>query len=199
MKKNFAITIALIILGSGMIPNLSYANDESNNSDDLMQYVPTMENAFVGQKKISDEEFQKTLNEVKAKQNKKKKKKNQQVFPGKNFNDENSGSYIKETADKNLLLCLPVELTSVDGVDIPIGHYKILGERDKDKVYLDFYQSSTLIAKVPATETDYDFGEMAINFVKLVPFSERKVKILYGSMDFNAYTFVKIKPADAQN
>lgn len=74
-----------------------------------------------------------------------------------------------------------------------MGHYKIVGEKINDKVFLDFYQSSTLVAKVPATETSNDFNEMAINFVKLLPYNEKRVKIIFGSMDFNAYTFIQIK------
>ena len=98
-----------------------------------------------------------------------------------------------ETAEKNLLLGIPLVLTDNNGEEIPIGHYKIVGKKIKDKVYLDFYQSYTLVAHVPATETNDDFNEPTINFVKLIPYNEQKIKVIYGSMDFNAYTFIKIK------
>lgn len=169
------------------------ASDDFNNSDgieSLIKSTPDVENAFVGQKKITDEEFQKALDQVKAKQKKGRKNK---PFKGKNFNEENNGGYISETADKNLLLSIPVELTNGDGTEIPVGHYKIVGKKTNKDVYLDFYQSSTLVAHVPAIETQYDFDQPNLNFVQLMPYNEQRVKIIYGSMDFNAYTFIRIK------
>lgn len=56
-----------------------------------------------------------------------------------------------------------------------------------------FYQSSTLVAHVPAIETQSDFDQKSINFVQLLPYNEQRIKIIYGSMDFNAYTFIRIK------
>ena len=193
MKKIFTILVFISIFIA--LPTL--ADEPSDVSggyggiEDTMQYTKTIENGFIGQKQITDEEFQKTLNTVKAKQN--KKKKINQPFKGKGFNEENNGGYISETAAKNLVLGIPLCLTNGDGAEIPIGHYKIVGEKKGDDIFLDFYQSSTLVAKVPAIATNSDFDEGAINFVKLIPYNEQRVKIIYGSMDFNAYTFIKIK------
>lgn len=188
MKKVFIIYIFLFLTVSLPV----FADEQNLDGDlgDMLKYTNTMENAFVGQKKITDEEFQKTLEQVKSKQKKGKKK---PQFKGKNFNEENNGSYIKETADKNLLLGVPLNLINGDGVEIPMGHYKIVGEKSNNNVYLNFYQSSTLVAKVPAMETQSDFNETAINFVKLLPYNEKRVEVIYGSMDFNAYTFIKIE------
>ena len=46
------------------------------------------------------------------------------------------------------------------------------------------------MAKIPVTETNQDFGEDEILFAKLIPQENGTVKIIYGSLDFNAYTFV---------
>lgn len=189
MKKIFAIYIFVFLITG--LPVFAENEDIESGVENLMKYTDSVENAFVGQKKITDEDFQTTLAKVKSKRD--KKKKINQPFKGKGYNEENNGEYIDETAAKNLLLGLSVDLINGDGTEIPVGHYKIVGEKNKDKIYLDFYQSSTLIAKVPAIETESDFDETAINFVKLVPYNEQRVKIIYGSMDFNAYTFIKIK------
>lgn len=194
MKKLFVILIFLFLI----IALPSFADDNSNNSggiEDEMQYTNSVEDAFVGQKKITDEDFQKTLDQIKAKQKKGKKgkKKNNNTFTGTNLNEENNGKYIDETAEKNLLLSIPLRLTNGDGTEIPIGHYKIVGKKEGDKVFLDFYQSATLVAHVPAIETQSDFGQTAINFVQLTPYNEQRIKIIYGSIDFNAYTFIRIK------
>ena len=47
-----------------------------------------------------------------------------------------------------------------------------------------------MIAKLPATETNDDFGEQTINFVKLIPHGDYHVQIIYGSLDFNAYSII---------
>lgn len=188
MKKIFIFM--LFIFFTLILPVFASDDDSSDNINEMMKYTNTVENAFVGQKKITDEQYQKALEEKKAKLKKKKKKDTK--YTGKNFNEENSGSYIKDTSNKNLILIVPVTLTNGDGKDIPIGHYKIVGEKTDNNVYIDFYQSANLIAKVPAIETQSDFNQQGINFVKLIPYNDTRVKIIYGSMDFNAYTFIKI-------
>lgn len=195
MKKILTCLISLIFLSSMLLPAFADSTDDDLGtvSDDLMKYTNTMENAFNGQKKITDEDFDKTYKQVQERQQKKKKGKKAKPFKGKNYNEETSGQYIDETAQKNLLLCVPAELINGDGTEIPVGHYKIVGEKDKDNVYLDFYQSSTLVAKVPAIETTNDFDKIEINFVQLMPYNEERIKVIYGSMDFNAYTFIKLK------
>lgn len=187
MKKIFVTLIFLFLIISLPV----FAEDDSGGSgiEDTMRYTNSVENAFAGQKPITDEEFQKTLDKLKAK----KKGKKNKPFKGKSFNDENNGMYIDETAEKNLLLSVPLCLTNGDGAEIPMGHYKIVGKKDGDKVYLDFYQSSNLIAHVPAIETQSDFGQKAINFVQLLPYNAQRVEVVYGSIDFNAYTFIRIK------
>lgn len=191
MKKISVVIIFLFIIN--LLPAFAGDDSDSGNIEDLIKYTNTIDNAFAGQKKITDEEFQKTLEQVKAKQQKKKKRGKSKPFKGQNFNEENNGGYISETAEKNLILGLPVNLINGDGAEIPMGHYKIVGKKSDNNVYLEFYQSSTMIARVPAIETNNDFDQPKINFVQLIPYNEERVKIIYGSMDFNAYTFVRIK------
>jgi len=188
MKKIFIVLVFLFFVLA--LPILAEDATGSGGIEDTMQYTNSVDNAFLGQKKITDEEFQKALSEVRGKQKRGKKAK---PFAGKDVNEENDGGYLDETAQKNLLLGVPVCLINGDGTEIPVGHYKIVGEKIKDKVYLDFYQSYTLVAKVPAIETNSDFDETALNFVKIRPYNERGIKLIYGSMDFNAYTFIKMK------
>lgn len=156
---------------------------------DSMKDTGFVENAFGGQKPITDEEFQKTLDKLKAKQNKGKNKK----FKGKSFDEDTSGTHIDETAAKTTILSVPLILINGDGAEIPVGHYKIVGKKDKNDIFLEFYQSSQLVARVPAIETNNDFHQNDINFVKLLPYNAQRVEVIYGSIDFNAYTFIRIK------
>lgn len=163
-------------------------SDSFGGIGDSMKDTGTMENAFNGQKSITDEEFQKTLDKIKTKQNKGKK-----LFKGKNVNEENSGTYLDETTAKVTVLSVPLDLINGDGANIPMGHYKIIGKKEKDNIFLEFYQSSQLVARVPAIETNKDFNEKDINFIKLLPYNSQRVEVIYGSIDFNAYTFIRIK------
>lgn len=186
MKK-----ILIVLMISVLIHALPVCADDDagyGGIGDSMKDTYGVENAFNGQKPITDEEFQKTLNRLKAKQNKGKK-----LFKGKNVNEENSGTYLDETTAKVTVLSVPLDLINGDGSEIPIGHYKIVGKKEKGNIYLDFYQSSLLVARVPAIETNNDFKESNINFVKLIPYNAQRVEVIYGSIDFNAYTFIRIK------
>lgn len=185
-----------------MLPAFADDSDLSTGGvEDTLKYTNFSDNPFAGQKQITDEEFQKTVDKIKAKQNKKKNKKNKNQFKGTGFNQDNSGQPIKEAAENILLLSLPIELQNSDNADIPVGIYKIVGKKDKDgSVYLDFYQAYTLVAHVPAQETNSDFNQPDINFIKIIPYNDKKIKVIYGSMDFNAYTYVRIKQnPQAQN
>ncbi len=190
MKKYFITLLFIILISNQSI----FANEDftSGGVEDLFKHTNTFENGFNGQKQITEEEFNKVYKEVKEKQDKKKNKKNKPL-KGKEFNQEESGQFINETSEKNLLLSIPIYLLNGDGKEIPTGHYKIVGTKLNNKVYLDFYQSSSMVARVPAIETNNDFDEENINFVKILPYNEFRIKVIYGSMDFNAYTFINIK------
>ena len=79
----------------------------------------------------------------------------------------------------------------MEGV-LPVGHYQVKGEKDGQSVVLNFYQSQYLMARVPAVETSDDFGEDTISFVKWFAEGDDKVKVIYGSLDFNAYVILDI-------
>lgn len=166
-----------------------------NGVVDLYQSSPLFEQGFTGQKQVSDEDFDKAYEELKAKKDKKKRG-IEKPLKGNSMNEETSGDILDETYEQNLLLGVPLELVTSDGKYIPIGHYRIKGEKENDKISLNLYQSHYLIAKIPATETNNDFHEKGINFVKLDPYNENFVKIIFGSLDFNAYAYVQIKTDD---
>lgn len=187
--KKFLLVLSIFCLIYTLPVLADDGSDSYGGIGDSMKDTNGVENAFNGQKPITDEEFQKTIDKLKAKQNKGKNK----IFKGKNFNEENSGTYLDETTAKVTVLSVPLDLVNGDGAEIPIGHYKIIGVKEKNDIYLDFYQSSMRIARVPAIETNDDFKENNINFVKLMPYNSQRVEVIYGSIDFNAYTFIRIK------
>src|SRR5574344_943663 len=90
-----SLTLALPVMADSLEDTSS-----GGNVEDLYKYVPTVENAFQGQKQITDEDFNKTYNKIKAKQD--KKKKINQPFKGNNVDNNDGGQYIKDTAGESM-------------------------------------------------------------------------------------------------
>lgn len=139
-----------------------------------------------GQKAVSDEEFENTVQELENKKNKNKKMK------GESFHQGNETDFITNVPSELPVLSIPVVIKLTDNVNLPMGHYQIKGEKKNGKVTLKLYQSHDLITVLPAEETDEDFDEQAINFVKLDSFNDNQVIIKFGSVDFNAYSILNL-------
>jgi hypothetical protein len=172
------LTFLFIILLSS---NMAFADD-----GDLWDNFG--DSNFYGQKAVSDQDFDKALE---SKQKKKKRDKN--IPKGQSFSQSNETNMIKNSNEELPVLLIPVTL-KVDGKYlIPIGHYQVEGVKENGEVFINLYQSHDVIAKLPAEETDDDFGEETINFVKLLPHGDYHVEIRYGGVNFNAYTIVDIE------
>lgn len=174
--KKFLLLALLIMLGNCVF---AIADDEWGSN--------AFDNAWYGQKPVTDEEFEKTLSEVEAKQKKNKKKK----FKGDAINQSNE-LFMNEMNVVYPLLNLPVSLVNEDKEIIP-GHYKAVGKKSNGHVTINLYQASSLIASFPAKETKDDFDQKEIHFINIVPLNERQVKIIFGSLEFNAYSIVNLK------
>ena len=91
--------------------------------------------------------------------------------------------------NEDILVNVPVNLV-LDGKLLEKGFYKVIGKSVDGKHYIEFYQSQFFKGKIEVNETDDDFGEADINFAKIVPYNASFVKIIFGSLDFNAYSYV---------
>jgi len=190
--KKFAFTILLVFLFS--IPT-AFADswDDFTNID----------RAWDGQKTITNQEFEEVINKLKENKEKKDDKKfnkllkkisggGNSLHPEMNVKNEIQELKLSESFDKEVLLNTPVDLY-ISGKILEKGFYKVLGEKNKDnKIEISFYQSQFLKGKIEATETSDDFGEQEINFAKIVEYNDSYVKIIYGSIDFNAFAFIPL-------
>lgn len=189
MKKILIVLLFLIFCTSLKI----YADDMEGFGDGaggFGDYGNSIDNALYRQKPVTDEEFEKTLQKLK---DKKKKRGKNKPLKGQNLKPGEPSNLMNEISESYLLLSLPIELITSDGSDIPTGHYRIIAKRVKNKVYFEFYQAYCLVASIEGIETDIDFGESSINFVKILPYNENQVKLIYGSVDINAYALINIK------
>ena len=174
--------------------NVCYSADvDVDVSDDLWDNWNSDQQMYGQDKSVSDEDFEKTVKQLEDKKNKRIRKKT--VPKGEEFHQSNETEVISEQANKDSLpvVCISAEIQLEDGV-LPIGHYQVKGVKEEDgSVSLELYQAHYVMAKFPATETNDDFGSETISFAKWEPVGENGLKIIFGSVDFNAYTVVNLK------
>ena len=175
MKKFFVILFAIIISAG----NCALAEgDLWDNFGDQNIY---------GQKPVSDKEFEQALESKKG-----KKKRDKNIPKGESFQQSNETDAIINSSKELPILLVPLNLKLENGSIVPVGHYQVEGVKENGTIYLKLCQAHYVMAKLPATETNDDFGEKTINFVKLVPHGEAHVQIIFGNVDFNAYSIIDI-------
>ena len=193
MKKWF-IVLPILIFFAGLP---SYADEWAD--------FAAADKMWDGQKSITNDEFEKTLEALQAKQKQKEEKQRKKkikkisgggdsLHPDMNpYNEIPTQSELKKKDDEGQLLNVPVNLCVGESF-LDKGFYNVFGEKDKNgEVYLSFYQAHFFKGKVKANETNDDFDSDSINFVKLIPYNEDYIKIVFGSLDFNAYVYMRYK------
>jgi hypothetical protein len=57
--------------------------------------------------------------------------------------DEDHSESINSPSDRYNLLGLPVCVYTAEGIELPVGHYKVVGLKEKDKIYFktDIYKN----------------------------------------------------------
>lgn len=148
-----------------------------------------MQDAWDGQKIITDDQFEKIIQQrtgkAKEKEEKRfKKKVGEAIVP--NNNAETNISTLRQIAQDYPTLLVPTTLLSESTVITP-GFYRVLAAETKDGLFfINFYQGNNLIGKIPAVETDDDYNAETINYAKII-YSEKdnRAKIVYGCLDYN--------------
>lgn len=160
-----------------------------------------LDKAWEGQKTITNQEFEKVMDALNDKNEKAKDKKKKKMFKkivggGESLHEElepakNLGEIPELKANKDgTLINIPVDIL-LDKKILERGYYSVVGERKKNnKVYLKFYQSQFLKGEIEVIETNDDFGEKTIDFARIVQYNESFVKLIFGSIDFNAYIYL---------
>lgn len=189
--KKFAITLLCLLISAPCV----VADDvDMPATGDLWDNWNPREDAREA-KPVSDADFDKALEQVDNKVNKWKKRLEKKNLPkGEEFRQSNETEFLNTEHGEQAslpVLCLPFEITLGEGV-IPVGHYQLKAEKVDHQLFLNLYQAHYLVAKIPAVETEDDFGEDSIFFAKWLPDEGNRVKIIYGSLEYNAYTIVEI-------
>lgn len=173
-------------------------------ADDFFDNYTGIDRAWDGQKSVTNKEFEEAINTLTEKQKKKeakaKKKKIKKISGGGTSLHKGLEPQSEISAQDSLkkkgeydgqLLNIPVDIV-VDGNILERGFYNVFGEKDKNgEVFLSFYQAHYLKGKIKASVTKNDFEDENLDFVKMEPYNDEYVRIMYGSLDFNAYTYVR--------
>ena len=96
------------------------------------------------------------------------------------------------SGEDGVLVNIPVELI-LDQKILERGYYNVVGVKQDGKAIIKFYQSQFLKGEIIAEETTDDFEEKDINFAKILDFNENFVKLIFGSIDFNAYVYIPFR------
>ena len=196
MKKIGLIIICLIFLS----PLSIYA-------DDFFDSYTGIDHAWDGQKAITNQEFEQAIDTLTAKQKKKEEKQRKRKIKKISGGGTSLHKGLEPTSEipeldavknkdktEGLLLNIPVDVV-IDGKVLQRGFYNVFGEKDKSgEIYLSFYQSHDLMGKIKAYKTNNDFDSDELDFVKMLPYNDKYIKVVFGSLDFNAYTYLPYIP-----
>ena len=169
--------------------------DTSDVADDLWTNYGIDITGGGKQKPVTDEEFEKALDQMDAKVNKWKRWAEKRKLPrGENFSQSNETEVLNSQHGKDTslpVISLPVDIKIGESI-LPVGHYQVEGEKNENSAVLNIYQAGHLLTKIPAIETNDDFEQEEILFTDWLPVEDNKIKIIYGSLDFNAYAIVEM-------
>lgn len=190
MKRIFLISVILVFFNSVAVNADSW--DDFSNVDRMWD----------GQKSITNQQFEQVMEKLeekgKQKEEKLQQKKRKKLFgTGSTLHTElNPDGDVREipmlsSKSEGILVNIPVSLV-INGQILDKGYYKIYPEKDdiSKKLYISLYQSQYFKGKVEVVETDDDYGEDTLDFAKILPVNESFVKLIVGSLDFNAYVLL---------
>lgn len=182
MKKFFILFFMLLLCCNKVM-----ADDDWGSVGDIQEVnIPDKPQFF------SDQDFQKAIESKQRKPFFGGKKKDKNIPKGENYRQSDETDTIINTKTELPVLLVPMDLTAGGSSVIPTGYYQVAGEKIDGKPVLNLYQAHDLVAKLPAVETNDDFNEQYINFVTLKEYNSHQVKIIFGNIDFNAYTIVNL-------
>ena len=169
---------------------------------DAWDDLSNIDNAWDGQKTITNQEFEQVMDALEEKDNQKKEKKRKKLIKrvsggGTSLHEDlGPNTEIKDfdkitsKREEGILVNVPVNII-IDNNILDKGFYKVIGERDKDnKIFVSFYQSQFFKGKIEVQETENDYNQEKIDFAELLPYNESFVKMIFGCLDFIAYVFI---------
>lgn len=190
MRKNLLLILLFLFI---VFQNVSFA-------DEWDSYGP-LDNAWDKPSEFTNQDYQNVVDLLEQRKQQKEVKKKKRLFKKisgggtslhKDLNPEKEIKELNFSNDKEEGLLLNVPVNLVLGNDIlEKGYYKVTAEKDEENnIKINFYQSQYLKGTLIADETEDDYGQDKIDFIEILPFNESHLKLIFGSLDFNAYAYV---------
>ena len=189
--KRFLLLLVLFLMCNSTMPVMA---DDADFWDEPMKIDQAAKNQ---EKAVTNQEFEKVMQffeKKKKKQEEKKRPKGQPIGPqlqeGMQAPDADA---FKVTYEEYPTVMIPVTLVTPNLTEIPPGYYRILSVKKGDDYYLNFYQGSSLIAKVAAINTGNDHNQKSLNYAKVIPYEDSYMNVIYGDIDCNIEARLVIK------
>ena len=195
MRKLLFVLIIILFSSSAIADELDSSNDIWNSSSFI-------DNAFSGQKPVTDEQFEKTINEIKSRPKKKwfwqkTPPEVKPLSPTPQYSQYQQFNELQAVSDK--INHSPTIMISTQVYDdsrniIEPGYYKMSKKEETDgSYYLVLSQGTTTIARLKASHTNEDFKQSEINFGNAVPVQNKYIRLIYGNIDLTLEAFLEIK------
>ncbi len=189
--KRFLLLLVLFLMCNSTMPVMA---DDADFWDEPMKIDQAAKNQ---EKAVTNQEFEKVMQffeKKKKKQEEKKRPKGQPIGPqlqeGMQAPDADA---FKVTYEEYPTVMIPVTLVTPNLTEIPPGYYRILSVKKENNYYLNFYQGSSLIAKVAAINTGNDHNQKSLNYAKVIPYEDSYMNVIYGDIDCNIEARLVIK------
>lgn len=189
--KRFLLLLVLFLMCNSTMPVVAADADFWDEPMKVDQAAKNQEKA------VTNQEFEKVMQffeKKKKKQEEKKRPKGQPIGPqlqeGMQAPDADA---FKVTYEEYPTVMIPVTLLTPNLTEIPPGYYRILSVKKENNYYLNFYQGSSLIAKVAAINTGNDHNQKSLNYAKVIPYEDSYMNVIYGDIDCNIEARLVIK------
>lgn len=168
-------------------------------ADDWDDYIKIDDAAKNQQKTVTQDEFEKVMSRYEKKGKDAKNGKGKTKIKGSPMmqpsDDAKDAEVLKTIYDTYPTIMVPLDLITADNVEIATGFYRVMSVVKPYGHFLNFYQGNSLIAKVRSNDTNDDYGEKSLNYAKIIPLDERSVRFIYGDIDCNLETVLRVKNA----
>lgn len=186
MKKILALFLVIFACHTSVFAADDFGSDDWGS-------IQNLQDAWDGQRIIKDADFEKVIQQRTKQPSKKQQKKTgaeTYTLPSQNELD-----FATKPDEVCVTLLVPQTLYTKDGI-LPMGYYRAAKGTEPDgKHFINFYEGSNLIAKVYAYETQNDYNQKSISYLKIVyQENEGTAKIIYGCLDYNLEADAQLKP-----
>ena len=192
--------ILILILLLLFVTPMCKAEGADSMSGTWDSFGKTIDGSFNNVKPVTDELFNKTIEEIKSRGKKNKKKKKNEIIPlspvphKTDIYDNNEMQSLYNKLQHTPTIMIPTNVITDNGTLMPTGYYKLSNKKSPDnKYYLVFSQGNSQIAENHAIQTEEDYKQKDINFVDVIPISDNYIKVIYGTIDLNLETILEIK------